>query len=258
MSSWANIHKWVVRYSDESQHNADLDELRNIMEVEPINTTTDRGNTALHFAAIGTSTRILSYLVTKASPSLINTPNDLGETPLHWACSSGSTSHLRILLRAGADTGSVDCFQNSILHFAVQSGNSPVTKFLLRKKLCEVNTPNFEGKTALSIACEEHETQLIKLLVRYGASRTELLRYYVGINEPKIVKALLFKNKEINLNDKQQNPLHYAVSFNHYKGAKVLIQVNSLWKQETDNNGNTPGSLLRNTSDKRLAKLLAC
>ena len=252
---WGNIHKWIVRYGDET--NPDFDELEQILSTENITTITGNGNNALHLASVSQSSQILTRLLEIAPLSMVNALNDIGETPLHWACGSGSISHVQLLVNAGADCHALDDESNSILHFAAQAGNLPVTRFILKKNLCPTECTNIFNQTPLAVACEEQEFRIIRALARSGASTTVLLRHYVGINEPKIVKELLKGDTTKVENEKRQNPLHLAVAFDHYKVAKVLLQVNRLWKQQADKNGNTPANLLQNSSDVRLAKLLA-
>ena len=254
MSGWSNLHKWVVRFNDNPE--ADLDVLENILRVENISQPTDNGNTVIHFATLGKCSRVLDYLIRIAPSNVIHQANQTEETPLFWACSAGSVAHVRLLLKAGADHTTQDQFGNTILHAAVQSGNYPVAKYILRKKLCELEEENLKGNTVLAVACEEQELAIARLLVREGAVTSTLLLQYVGRDEPAVVKVLAssgsFQLETFSL----RNPLHYAVVFNNYQVARILTQANSHWKDETDRDGNKPAHLLQNSSDKKLARLL--
>ena len=193
MTCWGNIHKWIVRYGDES--NPNFHELERILSTENITKITPNGNNALHFAAIAQSSQILAYLLETAPLTLIDEPNDLGETPLHWACDSGSISHVELLVRTGANCHALDNESNTILHFAAQAGNVPVTKFILKKNLCPTECANIANKTPLAVACEEREIRIVRALVRSGASTYPLIRHYASAHEPKIVKELSRETK---------------------------------------------------------------
>jgi len=210
-----------------------------------------------HFAALGECNRILDYLISIAPPPLMQEPNFMEETPLHWACSAGSISNVEMLLAAGADYSAQDNCGNSILHTAVQAGHYSVTNYIIRNKLCRVEQKNTSGNSALAVACEENVLNIAQLLVRFGADSSTLLLHYIAENKPSVVKILLSGGFCKFDNFYLRNPLHYAVSHNNYKVARVLIRANADWKDETDRYGNKPANLLRSYSNKKLASLLA-
>ena len=172
---WTNAHKWVVRYSDEK--NPDLSVLQVIIEQEGIDILTQNTlNSLLHFACLGESTTVLSYLLQRCTKALVNHKNSNNETPLHWAVKSSSTEAVKLLLSYGASPKLVDNKGNSILHIAAESGNIAMIKLILRKKLCPIDTVNFGGLSPLCIACVEEEYKIIKYLVRHGSPTLNPLR----------------------------------------------------------------------------------
>ena len=58
---------------------------------------------------------------------------------------------------------------SSPLHFAVSGKYTTVTKYLLAKKLFNVNQQNSIGATPLHYACNNGKARTIKLLLKYKA-----------------------------------------------------------------------------------------
>ena len=82
---------------------------------------------------------------------LVNHRNSNKESPLHWAVKSSSTEVVELLLSYGASPKTVDLKGNSILHIAVESGNTAVIQ--LEKKLCPIDTINYYDRSPLCVAC---------------------------------------------------------------------------------------------------------
>lgn len=169
--NWSNIHKWIVRYGDDSE--ANMSELDELLLNEPGTKLTSTKNSVLHFSAICNASTCLEKFI-HMYPHLINERNDKGETPLHWACTNGSLDNVKILLRAGANYHKVDFDNNSILHFAVQNGNYKTVKLILKKNLCDINLENIFGNSPLHVACIEEEYRIMKLLIAYRASTSKI------------------------------------------------------------------------------------
>jgi hypothetical protein len=70
-----------------------------------------RGAVALHFAAIGNQTGIISYLLQRGA--LPDVSSDRGITPLHIACSRGFVDCANTLLRGGANALTLDRYGKS-------------------------------------------------------------------------------------------------------------------------------------------------
>lgn len=166
MSSWHNIHKWVVKFGDEK--NPDIYQLERIIQRESLELVTGLGNTVFHLAAISEQTACLECLlkIIKSPTQLINEKNHEGETPLHWACGAGKIENLKILLSAGADGTILDNEFNSILHFAAQRGHYNIVKYILKLDFGRslLTIKNCNHKTPLCIATEEDEKKTIKYL----------------------------------------------------------------------------------------------
>lgn len=189
--SWSNIHKWVVRYCDEEQPN--FTDLNRIIDNEGIYSLTGNGNNSLHFAALGKSAAVLSYLF--KFEKLVNKCNYAGESPLHWACKAGILKNVKLLLAQGANADQVDTKGNSILHFAVESGNRELIKYLLKTRTTSVNVTNNFGSSALQVACEEQEFRLIKYLVANGCETRSVIQRNLNEDNTKAVKYIIRAKK---------------------------------------------------------------
>jgi|LakMenEpi03Aug12_release.lakeMendotaPanAssembly.Ray.scaffolds.fasta_scaffold356995_2 ankyrin repeat protein len=62
----------------------------------------------------------------------------------------------------------VDSYGDGPLHFAVLSGNQEIVQLILDRRL-DVNSKNFDGKTALHLAAEKESISLLRLLMEYSA-----------------------------------------------------------------------------------------
>ena len=134
---WSTIHKLVLKSHDSviaarfvkfvEQNEQDID----------FNAQTSLGATALHFACVGESSDIVSFLLAHGAD--VNLRNNYGETPLHWACKNGDTDIIQILLSAGADVTIRDVDGTTPAEWALQEGNNELANLLIPT----VKTTNF-------------------------------------------------------------------------------------------------------------------
>ena len=164
---WSASHKWVVRYCD--QEKPDFDQFKHILANEGSTPLTQGTlNSTLHFAAIGSSSVVLKYLLSNVPSILINQSNFEGETPLHWACQAGILENVKLLLSYGASYQKVDSNGNTPLHFAVNSGNVKLIKYLSKNMKNLKNKKNYYGEAPIDVACTEGEYKIVKYFVRAG------------------------------------------------------------------------------------------
>ena len=253
--SWNNVHKWVVRYSDDI--NPKLEHLERYTHMESIADVTDTGSNVLHFAAVGQQAIIAKYLLDNVPKFLINQANDFGETPFHWACQAGNADIVSHYLKAGAFVNCKDEEGDTPLHYAARAGHLKVVKLLFKQvRKPSLNAKNLDGDTPLMLACEDRNSKVIQFLISQGAKYHELLCHAVETQDKytvrKIVAAVKTQSEPACAD---YNPLHLAVKNNHYKIAKLLVDVEA-WIQGKNHHGKTPAELLDDSSDKRLRKLL--
>ncbi len=133
------------------------------------------GDTMLHRACKGCNVETASYLLKHASQEDINAANKLYKTPLHEASASGCCRLVRELLRKGAtwstkhngwtplmyacEKGHFTCVSEFVDFF--KNHDVPMHKILLER--------NKEGSTALYLACRSKSTEIVRVLLDYGA-----------------------------------------------------------------------------------------
>lgn len=66
-------------------------------------------------------------------------------SPLFQACLHGNYDLVKLLVENGAEINQVDRYNQNVLHYAVQSNNQKLVKFLLSKKLNSKEQTNITG-----------------------------------------------------------------------------------------------------------------
>lgn len=92
-SKWKDIHKWIIRYSDEKPN---LLELSTMLQYQSVNEPTPCGSLPLHLAALGQQKYILAFLIPRTLD--INHQNKNGCTALHYACRAGNLDNVILLV----------------------------------------------------------------------------------------------------------------------------------------------------------------
>jgi len=166
---------------------------------------TDRGETPLHKAAQVGHADITALLIEKGAS--IHVTEDTEATPLHMAANSCRAEVVKLLIEAGADVNLLDAYKGSPLRRAIQAGGNysslPETMELLIdngaevkevnrvgwtllhdavfyeagikaveiliNKGVDINAQTSEGQTALDMAKEEQQEDIIEFLLSKGA-----------------------------------------------------------------------------------------
>lgn len=199
--------------------NCSVDAIRKMLKAGKVNVNGyfDSGNTPLHRAAElkgETGTEILKLLLRHgAEPNIFDTLRGL--TPLHVAAMKGNAPSVRSLMAAGADrTLLTDALsRRTALHYAVESDDGATVRSLVdnssssllgvnkeekQKKLQDfIDVQDIDGKTALSLACIEGNTDIVHLLLKAGASKNvvdssgrTVLDIAVAMDKPAIIRLL--------------------------------------------------------------------
>jgi ankyrin repeat protein len=140
-----------------------------------INLKDEKGNSLLHYAIYLPNYDLASKLLLLGAEC--DPFNEIGRTPLMIAALLGHTNIVKLLIKHGADPFLVDQDGNSVLFLAVGSGDlETVTELLLltgdprsSKKGAECDLSNKNGRTPLMLAAHLGYTNIIKLLINYGA-----------------------------------------------------------------------------------------
>ena len=131
--------------------------------------------------------------------TLLNTQEEgTGWTPLYCAGVFGHSEAVLHLLEKGADPNIPSVHGDTLLHYAVDSGQYKVAGYLLEAG-ASPNCQNSDGDSPLHHAASKGDARLIRLLCKYHS-------------DPSIA------------NSQGKTPLHYAVAENHVNAARALVQ----------------------------------
>ncbi|KAJ6023713.1 hypothetical protein N7540_004510 [Penicillium herquei] len=132
---------------------------------------TSHGHTALHRAALYGHESVLTVLLQAgADPTL---PDSTGLTPLHLAAQQGHARVVQLLLSHGPQhqdmVSQATSTGETSLHLAVQAQQPAVARVLIEHSARAVNDQDWWGRTALHMACESNQQELVEMLVHAGA-----------------------------------------------------------------------------------------
>jgi ankyrin repeat protein len=91
-----------------------------------------------------------------------------GSTPLEWAVFKGDVAQAKQLLAAGADVKAVNAYGVTAMQLAADASNTELIRLLL-KAGADPNSPNPDGETALHLVARAGNVEAAKLLLKAGA-----------------------------------------------------------------------------------------
>ncbi|XP_076843896.1 nuclear factor of kappa light polypeptide gene enhancer in B-cells inhibitor, alpha b [Brachyhypopomus gauderio] len=172
---------------------------------------TEDGDTFLHLAIIheaqDTAIRIIEMSV---NDPFLNTQNYQRQTALHLAVITEQPVVVERLLKAGCDPTLVDNHGNTALHIACRTGS--VVCFSLLTQTCPehlptiLHTPNYSGQKCIHLVSIHGYLSLVESLVSLGADinaqeqcngRTAL-HLAVDLQNPELVKLLVTRGADVN------------------------------------------------------------
>lgn len=112
-------------------------------------------------AMLGDKAGVQAFL--EIDPTTANVRGAHGISVMFHAALSGDVSMARLLKEAGC-TGDY----NHALHAAVMKGHADMTRWLLENGVTDVNTKNFQAKTALAVAIENGNVEIEAILCEKG------------------------------------------------------------------------------------------
>jgi ankyrin repeat protein len=207
------------------------------------------GYTVYHYAAREGYSGYIDYLTEKRAD--VNVKNNAGSTPLHEAARNGQLGAMEQLIVVGADVNAQDAKGNTSMHRALPPEQHRAAVLLLLEREAnpnlrdehgeiplqvvitlhrdydivnsllaggsEVSNRNIDGKTALYLAVEEDQVEIVPLLLAYGsdifaADNTGLTPIEKAIQEKRPALEELVTGETVQRSDSTGNTiLHIAV-----------------------------------------------
>jgi ankyrin repeat protein len=133
-----------------------------------INAQDQSGMTPLLRALSGSQVQLAKFLVENGAD--VSMGNKWGQAPLIYALWDRDPGMVQWLLDKGADPNTKDNtpFGYTSLHWSVRMGNQKLIELVLAAG-ADVNLKGSDGKTALQLAREKGQTEIVELLRKSGA-----------------------------------------------------------------------------------------
>ena len=186
-----------------------------ISEGADVNKSTKNGNTVLLSATKYGDQNLMEYLVKLPDINIDCIYND-GATPLMRASYFNYSDIASLLIENGANIEAKNIRNETALYIASFRGFINVVKILVEKYKADINNPDCDGDTPLSVACYENQVEIISYLLRNGANvnvhgvRLDTpLHVAVSNCDLNVVKELVDFGAKIDIRNKDnETPLH--------------------------------------------------
>ncbi|KAH8425553.1 ankyrin repeat domain-containing protein [Aspergillus melleus] len=187
------------------------------------------GSTLLHEASAANLVKMVEGLISRGAQ--VSTKDDKGDTALHYAAIGGHEGVAGVLSRAGADLRARNKYNETPLTYAAQHGQVRFIKWLLLEgvNLGEA-LPDEAAPSALMEAARWGHDQVVKLLLSSGAmtkvQRDSALLEAVRRQKYEVVKSLLKDGVEANPTtiEEYQSPLQAAIELSSDEIVRILFQ----------------------------------
>lgn len=202
--------------------------------------TFNNGNTdEIHDAAKnGELKKVILLLENDAN--LLNVRDKQGMTPLHHAIDAGNSDISVYLIEGGADLNIKDRkFGGTPMHYAAAKGNLQIARILIDRNNATLEERDVQQKTALLIACENGQPQMVKYLLDCGVDinvrdhlgLTPLMSACSGWNM-EVARILVASGVNINDITIYQNKEYTALTVAALYGFKELVDYLILLKAD--------------------------
>ncbi|XP_046567700.1 uncharacterized protein LOC124276088 [Haliotis rubra] len=138
-----------------------------LLKYVDVNSTSKRGNTALHYAASSDNLELLSLLLNQDEID-VDVLNKKGETALAMALYCKHEQVAETLIKAGANTLLKDKYGRTSFLIAALVGSVSILELSLKTDHRCINHCDAFGNTALHLAAIKGQTEVIKLLLKEG------------------------------------------------------------------------------------------
>jgi ankyrin repeat protein len=193
-----------------------------------VNARTKSDLTPLHYAAERGNSEIVALLIEKGAS--VNAPTKSDLTPLHYAAEKGSSETIAVLIEKGASVDATTKNDLTPLHYAAERGNSEIVALLIEKG-ASVDTTTRSDLTPLHYAAQSGNFETVAVLIEKGASVDALaddlspLHYAFQSGYSKIIDLLIEKGTSVNaLENDELTPLHHAALSGNLKKVALLIK----------------------------------
>lgn len=189
------------------------------------------GNSILHILVSKNHKKVLYQLLLKEIDFDFNMLNDENDTPLSLACKRQDVACVKMLLDKKADLNLTNLpYQRSIIFMLIEFKNSLLLNLALKYGI-NLNAVDSEGNSPLLIAAKTEELEIVELLLQNRANANSQNRglitplfYAVTINNTNMVKLLLKYGANVTLNITE-----------HLKEEHTLFEIKSLLNSAQEN-----------------------
>lgn len=216
----------------------------------------------------GGNSNLLKQLLAE-NPTIVNQTDTNGDTLLHIAAAYCQLNSIKLLISSGADVNAVTNDDGRTPLFLIISSYKchaeqckyDGVSFMLQNG-AKINIVTQYGYYPLTSAIEDGTFEIVKLLIKYGASVRTLpgsrspLLYAIELPDEEIVSYLIEHGADVNETyDNGWTPLHYAVHWK-YIGMANLLLTHGADKSTTAINGYTPLDIAVKNQDAEMVELL--
>lgn len=203
-----------------------------------INSKSRVGRTALHLAAMNGHTHLVKFLVRDHS-AVIDILTLRKQTPLHLAAGNGQLEVCKLLLELGASIDATDDLGQKPIHVAAQNNFSDVAKLFLEQHPNLVMATSKDGNTCAHIAAMQGSVRVIEELMKFDRTGVINVRNKLTESTPlqlaaegghaEVVKALVRAGASATDENKTGfTAVHLAAKNGHGPVLEVMRTSNSL------------------------------
>merc|ERR1712178_599465 len=135
-------------------------------ELQPVLQKIDETPLTIHEAAKNGNLKAVQDFLGRKKP--LDAQDHKGITPMGYAIGANRIAVVKLLLDSRANPYAVDSSGNSGLHYAAGYGRKELLEYLL-KVGGNVNQPNAQGQTPISVATQNKQEAAIQILRAHGA-----------------------------------------------------------------------------------------
>ncbi|XP_048522674.1 serine/threonine-protein phosphatase 6 regulatory ankyrin repeat subunit A [Dendroctonus ponderosae] len=203
-----------------------------------INSKSRNGRTALHLAAMNGYVHLVKFLI-KDHNAVIDILTLKKQTPLHLAAGAGQIEVCKLLLELGADIDATDEDGQKPIHAACQNNYSEVAKLFLQQHPSLVMATTKDGNTCAHIAAAQGSVTVVEELMKFDRQGVISARNKVTDATPlqmaaegghsEVVKALVRAGASVTDENKGGfTAVHLAAQYGHLQVLEVLRSSNNL------------------------------